>query len=178
MRGEDVTIDRQPTLRGELVELRPLQEQDCSALYGIAADPLVWEQHPSKDRTDETVFRHWFDEALAAGGAVAVIDRHDSKVIGSSRFVGYDPSRSQIEIGSTFLARSHWGGVYNTELKRLMLFHAAHFAHNAVFKVHSQNLRSQRAVEKLGATRVGTEVDAEGRGDNYVFVLGLSDSGA
>jgi N-acetyltransferase len=159
-------IDRQPILKGDLVVLRPLQEVDFSNLYEIASDPLLWEQHPSKDRTEESIFRRVFDQTLASGGALAVIDRRDGRVIGTSRFDRYDPDRNQIEIGWTILARSHWGGAYNGEMKRLMLCHASKFVDNVVFRVHSLNLRSQRAVEKLGAIRVGSEVDAEGRGEN------------
>ncbi len=167
-------IDRQPILKGELVVLRPLQDEDFPALYEIASDPLLWEQHPSKDRTEEAAFRRVFDRTLASGGALAVVDRGDGRVIGTSRFDRYDPAQSQIEIGWTILARSHWGGVYNGEMKRLMIRHASKFVENVVFRVHSLNFRSQRAVERLGATRVGSEVDAEGRGENFIFRLELS----
>jgi RimJ/RimL family protein N-acetyltransferase len=166
-----VTLDRQPTLRGELLELRPLGVSDFEPLYAIAADPLVWEQHPSKDRTQEPVFRAWFDDALASGGALAVIDLEDGRVIGTSRFHGYSADLSEIEIGWTFLARSHWGRGYNTEMKRLMLRHAFRSVKTVIFEIHSENRRSQRAVEKLGAVRCGTKVDAYGRGDNYIFRL-------
>lgn len=166
-----MTLDRQPILKGELIELRPLSDQDFSALHAIASDPLVWEQHPSKDRTQEAVFRAWFDNTLASGGALAVIDRRDGRFIGTSRFDRYDASRDEIEIGWTVLARSHWGGAYNGELKQLMLRHAFRSVQTVVFRVHSLNVRSQRAVEKLGAIRVGSEADAEGRGDNHVFRL-------
>jgi RimJ/RimL family protein N-acetyltransferase len=169
-----VEFDRQPVLKGELVELRPLHEEDFPALYVVAADPLVWEQHPSKDRSQESVFRHWFDEALASGGALALVDRSDGRIVGTSRFDGYDPGRGQVEIGWALLARSHWGGAYNGEMKRLMLQHAFRFLQHVLFRVHSLNVRSQRAVEKLGATRIGTETDAQGRGDNYVFGLKAS----
>ena len=166
-----MTLDRQPTLLGELVGLRPLTEDDFAALYAIAADPLVWEQHPSKDRAEEAAFRRWFDKALASGGALAAIDRSDGRIIGTSRFDRYDPGLSQVEIGWTFLARSHWGGVYNGEMKRLMLEHAFASVQNVMFTVHAQNRRSQRAVEKLGAERIGTAPDPEGRGENVLFRL-------
>jgi len=166
-----VTFDRQPVLEGKLVRLRPLQENDLPALYELASDPLVWEQHPSKDRVQKPVFHRWFDETLASGGALAVIDCRGGRIIGTSRFDHFDPGRSEIEIGGTLLARSYWGGEYNGEMKRLMLRHAFGVVQNVVFRVHSLNLRSQRAVEKLGAVRIGVEPDAQGRGDNYVFRL-------
>jgi RimJ/RimL family protein N-acetyltransferase len=158
-----MSFDRQPTLKGELVELRPLRPEDFDALYAVASDPLVWEQHPARDRYQEEVFRAFFRDALESGGALLALDRRDGRVIGSSRFHGYDPGKSEVEIGWTFLARSHWGGAFNRDMKRLMLRHAFRFVESVLFRVGPQNLRSQRAVEKLGAVRVGTGPDGTGR---------------
>ena len=149
-------FDLQPVLRGELLELRPLRASDFDALYAVASDPLIWEQHPNSDRHREEVFREFFREALESGGALVALDSKDGRVIGSSRFHGYDEAGSEIEIGWTFLARSHWGGRYNGEMKRLMLGHAFRFVNNVVFLVGPLNLRSRRAVEKIGGTPVGT----------------------
>jgi N-acetyltransferase len=153
---------RQPVLNGQLLELRPLQPEDFSELYAVASDPLIWEQHPHNNRYQEDVFRKFFDDALASGGALIVIDSETGRVIGSSRYAGYDKDKSQVEIGWTFLARSHWGGAYNGEMKRLMLDHAFTFVHNVIFVIGTQNFRSQKAVEKLGAVRVGSTVDSGG----------------
>jgi N-acetyltransferase len=153
---------RQPVLNGQLLELRPLQPEDFYELYAVASDPLIWEQHPHNNRYQEDVFRKFFDDALASGGALIVIDSETGRVIGSSRYAGYDKDKSQVEIGWTFLARSHWGGAYNGEMKRLMLDHAFTFVHNVIFVIGTQNFRSQKAVEKLGAVRVGSTVDSGG----------------
>jgi RimJ/RimL family protein N-acetyltransferase len=155
-------FELQPTLSGELLELRPLGAEDFPALFAVAADPLIWEQHPCYDRYQEGVFREFFREALASGGAFIVLDRRSGRVIGSSRYYGYDADRSEIEIGWSFLARSHWGGVYNGEMKRLMLDHAFRFVENVVFMVGPRNFRSQRALEKIGAVRAGTRVNNRG----------------
>jgi len=120
------------------------------------------------------VFRQWFDATLASEGALAAIDRGSKQVIGTSRFDHYDEIRSEIEIGWTMLARSHWGGAYNGEMKRLMLSYAFEFLRTVLLSVHSLNLRSQRAVEKLGAIRSDTEPDASGRGENCTFRLTAS----
>src|SRR5437773_3848796 len=141
-------FDPQPVLKGELLELRPLRAEDFRDLYAVAADPLIWEQHPSRDRYQEEVFKTFFREALESGGALIAIDRKDGRVIGSSRFHGYDEGKGEVEIGWTFLARSHWGGAYNGEMKRLMLRHAFRFVKSVVFLIGPHNLRSQRAVEK------------------------------
>jgi RimJ/RimL family protein N-acetyltransferase len=155
-------FDAQPVLRGRLVELRPLRPEDHADLYAVAADPGIWEQHPARDRHEEVRFREFFAEALASGGALLATDAQTGEVIGSSRFHGYSEERSEVEIGWSFLARSHWGGRYNAEMKRLMLRHAFRFVDSVVFFVGPGNLRSQRAVEKIGGV-LQPERDAEGR---------------
>jgi RimJ/RimL family protein N-acetyltransferase len=157
-----VSFVSQPVLKSKLVELRPLRSEDYDDLYAVAADPLIWEQHPVKNRHEETRFREFFGESLASGGALIAIDAESQRVIGSSRFYGYSKERSEVEIGWTFLARSHWGGRYNGELKQLMLRHAFRFVNSVVFFVSPENVRSQRSVEKIGGV-LEPEPDAEGR---------------
>lgn len=163
-----VSFDYQPFLKGSLVELRPLRAQDYADLYAVAADPLIWEQHPASNRHEEAAFGAFFQESVSCGGALIAVDRSTQRIIGSSRFHGYDKERSEVEIGWTFLARSHWGGSYNGEMKRLMLRHAFRFVSEVVFLVGVQNIRSQRAIERIGAARVATTSDAGGW-DSYVY---------
>ncbi len=163
-----MSFDVQPTLSGDLLRLRPLRPEDWDDLYAVASDPLIWEQHPIQDRYKEEVFKGFFRDALQSGGALIAIDAKDGRVIGSSRFNGYDEEKSEIEIGWTFLARSHWGGIYNREMKRLMLHHAFKFVENAIFRIGPQNLRSQRAMEKIGGVRAGSRPDDAGR-ENFVY---------
>ena len=149
-------FDLQPHLKGELIELRPLRPDDWDELFAVASDPLIWEQHPESDRYKEDVFKIFFDDALRSGGAFIVIDTQTQQIIGSTRFHGYDPEKSEIEIGWTFLARKYWGGRYNAEMKQLMLTHAFKFVENVVFFVGENNIRSQKATEKIGAVKSGT----------------------
>ena len=160
-----MSFDLQPVLEGELLRLRPLRPEDFQDLYAVASDPLIWEQHPASDRYQEDVFKEFFREALESGGALIAIDSKDGRAIGSSRFHGYDSEKSEIEIGWTFLARSRWGGVYNGEMKQLMLRHAFRFVKSVTFLVGPQNLRSQRAMEKIGGVRAGTRIGNNGRED-------------
>src|SRR3984885_13648575 len=104
---------RQPVLKGQLLELRPVRPEDFHDLYAVASDPLIWEQHPVRARYKEEVFKEFFRDALQSGGALVAIDSKDGRVIGSSRFHGYNSEQSEIEIGWTFLGRAHWGGTYN-----------------------------------------------------------------
>jgi len=163
-------FDFQPTIKGVLVELRPLRPDDWDPLFAVASDPLIWEQHPARDRYKPDVFRAFFREALASGGALTALDRKDGRIIGSSRFHDYNEQVSEVEIGWTFLARSHWGGRYNREMKQLMLRHAFQFVERVVFLIGRENLRSQKAIEKLGGIRVGSRPDTAGR-DSYVYEI-------
>ena len=166
-------FDLQPVLKGELLELRPLRAGDFHDLYAVASDPLIWEQHPSSDRYQEEVFQEFFREAMESGGALVAVDSATGRVIGSSRFHGHDGQKSVIEIGWTFLARSHWGGAYNGEMKRLMLGHAFGFVESVIFLIGPQNLRSQRAIEKIGGVRVGVKADGGGR-ESFVYRITAS----
>jgi RimJ/RimL family protein N-acetyltransferase len=148
-------MELQPHLVGELLELRPLRPEDWDELFAAASDPLIWEVHPSPDRYQEQVFRKYFQGALDSGGALVGIDRASGKIAGSSRYHGYNENESTIEIGFTFLARAYWGGKYNGEMKQLMLAHAFRFVERVTFRVGAQNLRSRRAVEKIGGVLTG-----------------------
>lgn len=167
-------FDLQPTLGGNLIVLRPLRPDDFDALFSAASDPLIWEQHPENDRYQRDVFQIYFDGALESKGAFAIIDRKSGRIIGSSRYCNLEPRDSEVEIGWTFLEREFWGGRYNGELKKLMLDHAFQFVDRVVFVVGEHNLRSQKALEKIGAkflkrksvpARDGTMVS------NLVFVI-------
>lgn len=151
-----MTFDYQPTLHGTLLILRPLLPADFDDLFAVASDPHLWEQHPVTDRYKREVFETLFQESLESGGALIAIDRKDNKIIGSSRFYGYDREKSEVEIGWTFLARTHWGGVYNKEMKQLMLKHAFQFVDSVIFLIGIHNIRSKRAIEKMGALCVGS----------------------
>jgi RimJ/RimL family protein N-acetyltransferase len=158
-------VDLQPTLEGTLVTLRPLRAEDFDELYRAASDPKIWEQHPEPDRFQREVFDRYFEGAMKSGGAFAIVDRRTGNIIGSSRFHDLTPDGKEIEIGWTFLERRFWGGRYNGEVKRLMLDHAFRVVQRVVFTVGPKNLRSQTALLKIGAKRIG-EVDREDRHGN------------
>jgi RimJ/RimL family protein N-acetyltransferase len=164
-----VPFELQPVLTGELVELRPLRPDDHAALYAVSSDPLIWEQHPAKERAEVEGFRQFFDQAMDSGGAFLVIDRKTGDVIGSSRFFGYDEVANEVEIGWSFLARAYWGGRYNGEMKRLMLRHAFRFVNRVVFLIAPTNTRSQMAIQRIGAVRNGSR-NVRGS-EHYVFEI-------
>jgi len=155
-------FDPQPTLIGELLELRPLRAEDFADLYAVAADPLIWEQHPNPDRCQETVFREFFRVAMEGGGAFVALDRKTGRIIGSSRYGGFAQQRDEVEVGWTFLAREYWGGRYNAEMKQLMLQHAFKSFPSVVLVIGPNNIRSQKAAEKIGAFRTGSRIQPDG----------------
>jgi len=162
--------EAQSVLCGELIELRPLRWEDYASLYAVASDPHIWEQHPANNRHEEPVFRAFFRDAMESGGALVAIDITNGEIIGSSRYHGYSAAESEVEIGWTFLAISYWGGVYNREMKQLMLAHAFRFVERVVFVVGPENRRSQRALERIGGVRTGWRRDASGR-ESYLYEI-------
>ncbi|MBX5440456.1 MAG: GNAT family N-acetyltransferase [Solirubrobacteraceae bacterium] len=166
-------LDRQPTLRGPTLLVRPMRPDDLEALYAVARDPAIWEQHPDRERWRRERFERYVAEGLASSGAVVVLT-HDGEMIGASRYDRLDEAAGRVEIGWTFLARSRWGGPTNRELKDLMLDHAFASVDVVVFRVGAGNLRSRRAVEKLGARLARIEDDPR-FGDYAVYELRAAD---
>ncbi len=158
-----MSFDLQPTLHGRYVHLRPLLPADHDSLFAVASDPLIWEQHPDKSRSEPEGFRAFFQGAIESGGALLATDAATGAVIGSSRYHGYDPAADEVEIGWTFLARSCWGGQYNRDMKHEMLEHAFRFVNHVVFIIDPANFRSQRAVQKIGALRIPDRTEPSGR---------------
>jgi len=174
MKDEPELFDLQPHLLGEFIEVRPLAPDDWEELFAVASDPLIWEQHPARERYREDVFREFFREAHATGSAFVVIERKTGRIIGSSRYFAFDSRESSVEIGWTFLARAFWGGEYNRELKRLMLDHAFKFVERVVFIIGVTNFRSQKALEKIGGVRVGRRDKRDAQGnvvENFVYEI-------
>ena len=144
------SLNLQPHLVGELLELRPLAVEDWEGLFAAASDPKIWELHPISERYKEEVFREFFREALEGKGALVAVDRKTQRIIGSSRYCWHEAAR-ELEIGWSFLECAYWGGAYNGEMTRLMLDHAFTFTKKVIFRIGTTNVRSRRAVEKIGA---------------------------
>jgi N-acetyltransferase len=144
-------FELQPALRAETLLLRPLRSDDRDALWEVARDPLIWEQHPDKTRYQPAGFTRFFRDSLDCGSALVVIEHASGRIIGSARFYEWDQAKREVAIGYTFLARAFWGGPTNRELKRLMIGHAARWVDRVWFHVGKDNRRSQRAMEKIGA---------------------------
>jgi RimJ/RimL family protein N-acetyltransferase len=143
--------DWQPTLRGDRVHLRPVDPADLDALHVAASDPRIWAQHSETNRHERAVFERFFAGALASGGGLVALDPPTGRPIGSSRFYDWNADDRSVVVGYSFLERARWGDGTNREMKRLMLDHAFRWARTVWFHVSPGNLRSQRALERIGA---------------------------
>jgi RimJ/RimL family protein N-acetyltransferase len=165
------TIDLQPLLVSDALVMRPLTPDDWEALYAVAADPLIWAVHPAHNRWQEAEFRTYFEQGLASGGQLVAVDPARNAVIGASRYDRARAGPGEIEIGWTFLARAYWGGATNAVMKRLMIGHALRFFDRAIFLIGENNIRSRRAIEKIGGvlTERVDEAVAAGRPVRHVI---------
>ena len=150
-------FELQPTLQNESVKLVPLKETNFEILYKAASDPLIWEQHPNKNRWQREVFQNFFNGAIESKGAFIIYDSKTNEDIGSSRFYDWNSEKSTVSIGYTFYVRSHWGGKYNPSAKHLMMEHAFKFVDSVIFHIGADNIRSQKAIERLGAVKIAEE---------------------
>ena len=168
--------DFQPILTGPTVIVRPVTPGDWAELFDAGSDPEIWKVHPRSNRYTEPAFREYFDSAVASKMAFVFVDRSTNRLIGSSRYYGYDAGCSEVEIGWTFVARSHWGGKTNREVKRLMLDHAFSFVDTVIFWVGEENWRSQGAMTKIGGVkRDGLFVrELSGATPHFIFEIGKS----
>ena len=165
----------QPTLENEFVKIQPLKDVDFEVLYAVASDPLIWEQHPNKDRYKRDVFEVFFKGAMESGGAFLVFDNQTGEAIGSSRYYDFSADNKSILIGYTFFARSHWGSIFNPALKNLMIQYAFQFVDAVIFHIGANNLRSQKAIERLGAIKTGElEVEYYGEASKLNFVYEIT----
>lgn len=168
-------MNLQPILKDDLVILYPLQTTDFEELYKVASDPLVWEQHPNKDRYKREVFQNFFDGAMQSKGAFKIVDLTTNETIGSTRFYDLDTKNKSVLIGYTFYGRKYWGSSYNPKVKKLMMDYAFQFVDTIYFHIGANNIRSQKAIERLGATKVREiEVAYHGEPEKLNFEYAIS----
>lgn len=146
------------TLTGSRMHMRPVERGDRHGLHAAASDPLTWEQHPARTRHQRAVFDPYFDFLLGAGGTLVAVETAPDTIIGCSRYYPVPDHPEDIAIGFTFLARSHWGGSWNREMKRLMVGHALSQCPRVWFHIAPSNQRSRIATARLGARH---EMDAD-----------------
>ena len=159
--AEDGSVFRLP-LQTERFFLEPLTPKDFNALYAVASDPLLWEQHPEADRWKRSKFRHFFQDGLTNDlGCFVIKEKRSGRPAGSIRFYGFNEADRCIGIGSTFIARELWGTAANREIKEAMLMRAFNAVNRVFFDIGPQNFRSIAAVTELGAVFSHDESDSK-----------------
>jgi N-acetyltransferase len=148
----------QAILSNDLVTLLPLERSHFEELYAAASDKVTWAQHPNPLRYQKEVFQNYFQGAIESQGAFVVVEKSSSKIIGSIRFYDYESNTNSIFIGYTFLQYKYWGGRYNPSIKKLLLDYIFTHVQEVHFHVGANNLRSQKAMERLGAEK-GKEIE-------------------
>lgn len=168
-------LNTQPILENDKIILYPLKEDDFEALYAVAADAKIWEQHPNKDRWKREVFHTFFEGAMQSKGAFKIVDKETGKIAGSTRMYDYNDKENSILIGYTFYATEYWGKGFNRSVKILMLDYLFQFVSEVYFHVGAQNIRSQIAITRVGAKKVGEqEVAYFGEPDKLNFVYRIT----
>lgn len=169
-----MAMNIQPTLQNDNIILIPLEENDFDALYKTASDPKIWEQHPNKDRWQKEVFKTFFEGAIQSKGAFKIVEKETGRIIGSTRFYHYDAEDNSIFIGYTFYEISSWGKGLNPAVKTMMLDYIFPFVGKVYFHIGANNVRSQIAIGRLGAEKIGEqEVSYFGEKSqlNYIFEI-------
>lgn len=147
----------QPVLENEQVILYPLQGDDFEALYAVASDPKIWEQHPNRDRWKKDVFRNFFDGAMQSKGAFKIVDKLTGEIAGCTRMYDYNEAENSILIGYTFYGTQYWGKGINKAVKTMMLDYLFQFVSRVYFHIGAGNIRSQIAIGRIGAEKVAEQ---------------------
>jgi N-acetyltransferase len=148
-------------LTGRFVRLEPLKPEHIDALARFAYEPSIWNWMPARV-LDRPALDAWVDEAFAGernGTALpfATVLSAEQLVVGTTRFLNISARDGRMEIGATWIALPHQRSVVNTEAKLLMLRHAFETlgATRVELKTHAGNVKSRRAIERIGATFEG-----------------------
>ena len=170
-----MNFNLQPShLNNHLVKLLPLQEDHFEELYKVASDELIWQQHPNPNRYKKEIFQNYFTGAIQSKGAFLLQDSQTNEIIGSSRFYDFNEEKSEVLVGYTFIARKYWGTIYNQEIKNLMMNYAFQYVNNIIFHIGANNIRSQKAITKLGAIKIDeflVEYYGEEPKLNYIYKI-------
>ena len=146
-------------LRGKEVRLEPLGLIHAQGLYNRGRVEADWTHLPRSYFADLADTRHWIDEALGVEGQLpfAIVETAKDKVIGSTRYLNIRPEHRSLEIGWTWPGQNWQRTAINTETKLLLLSHAFEKLGcvRVEFKTDTRNERSQRALQRIGATKEG-----------------------
>ncbi|MCA1038140.1 GNAT family N-acetyltransferase [Bacillus infantis] len=168
-----------PILEGKSVRLSPIREDQSSLLWEAAAYKEIWEFTASKIFSLEEMKADTRKAAdLVKEGkqlAFSVGLKESGRLVGSTRYLDILPENKTLEIGSTWYTPEVWRTSVNTECKFLLLRHAFEIwdMNRVQLKTDSRNIRSQKAIERLGAVKEGIlrkdRIIADGFARNTVY---------
>lgn len=149
-------------LQDEVVLLRPLEVQDLAGLWAVGQEPEIWQYMRAGLVDSEEKMRAWVRSALEArakGGdfPFVTVALPSGTIAGATRYMTIDSANRSLEIGGTWIGQPFRRTRINTHAKYLMLRHAFEELHcvRVQLRTDSRNVRSQRAIERIGAQREG-----------------------
>jgi len=149
-------------LKGEHVRLVPLHSDHFPALLKIATHPAIWEHLPF-DGTQSEILKSELQFAILCRVKgeqypFSIFENKTDKIVGSTRWFDIHPQHKKLEIGWTWMSPEYWGSGLNTEAQLLQLqFCFEQLKTQRVqLKTRATNLRSIKAIEKIGAIFEGT----------------------
>ncbi|MHB8351676.1 MAG: GNAT family N-acetyltransferase [Thermoplasmata archaeon] len=163
-RDRSVSMDFRPPVKlaGRHVKLEPLSQDDLAELVLAGEDPEIWRYLLTGDARGAEAMGRFIDLLLARQSqgsdlAFTVREAVHGHAIGMTRYLTIRREDRSVEIGGTWYHPRFWRSAVNTEAKYLLLRHAfdTEGCHRVEFKTDVENLRSQRAIERLGAQREG-----------------------
>ncbi len=168
-----MAFDFIPDLSDGVISISLLNKNDFELLYEVASDKLLWAGHPSKNRYKRNIFKQWFDDALSSNHALKISETKTGKIVGSSRYYEYDSEKKEVAIGYTFIGRAYWGGETNKRVKKMMIDHAFETVNKIWLHADPTNIRSQKAIKKLGAsfTHIERKILSNGVEEYYCYEI-------
>jgi RimJ/RimL family protein N-acetyltransferase len=158
---KDNWINHPVILKGNEVELLPLEAVHLDSLFLAASNKEIWEL-TSVDYSVKEIFYPNFNNALNernSGSAYpfVIIHKDSNTIIGTTRLLEICPNDKKIEIGVTWIMKEFWGTTVNLECKLLLLNYCFETleANRVQFRAKDNNLRSRRAIEKIGGVFEG-----------------------
>ena len=148
-------------LENEIVLLRPLSSEDMVGILAAGSYPEIW-RYMSIIIENESHVHNFVDNALSARAEnkefpFVIVDKKSGEIIGSTRFMDIDEKHKRIEIGFTWLTPAYWRTALNTNCKYLLLQYCFEVLslQRVQIKTDHENIRSQKAIERIGATKEG-----------------------
>ncbi|MGE7093865.1 GNAT family N-acetyltransferase [Lysinibacillus sp. NPDC048646] len=148
-------------LENEIVVLKPITKEAVLELLAAGSYPEIWTYLPTTIEQESDV-HNFVDKALTAKMQkkefpFAIVDKISGKIIGSTRFMDIDEKHRRLEIGNTWITPAFWRTAANTNCKYLLLQYCFEVLdlQRVQIKTDQENLRSQKAIERIGAKKEG-----------------------